>query len=520
MNEITSYLLESPLKSGCTAITATSISYAAFKGLQYALSTKQPTIPFPPGPTIEPIIGTLRSFPKDHFFRGFCEWAESYGDIVYAPLPGMSIVVLNSYEIAQELLLKRPSSTAGRRIGYLVLHLMGLEWSTAFLQPGPSHSNQRKMLRKSIGPQRVTIYNTLIETEAAKLMLTLQTLKGDPARTIQNVVGCMVTKATYGQKIWDEMGEGLSRWNLEMMDLVNEAFFAFWMVDIIPSLRFVPEWFPGTRFKQIGREGTLLSSQIRDKAYERVQELYNAGTLDHCIANDLLEEFGSSEDVRDAMATLYTASSDTTTAAVIAFLHTMFLFPEVSKRVFEEIQSVTYGERLPLVAERSQLPYTEAAWKEAVRWRPFIPVGVPHVNSEDEIINGYLIPKGTMIHQNNGLMLTDPRVWGDPELFRPERFLEEEVANRPNPLTLIFGYGMRVCPGMYLADKVAFHLAITILALFNIVPLDGCKIPDPDTIEYTDTAFRHPIGFECQFIPRNEKTEQLLSTVALSESTD
>jgi hypothetical protein len=43
---------------------------------------------------------------------------------------------------------------------------------------------------------------------------------------------------------------------------------------------------------------------------------------------------------------------------------------------------------------------------------------------------------------------------------------------------------------MYLADKVAFHIGITILTLFNIVPLDGCKVPDPDTIEYTDTAFR------------------------------
>jgi hypothetical protein len=31
---------------------------------------------------------------------------------------------------------------------------------------------------------------------------------------------------------------------------------------------------------------------------------------------------------------------------------------------------------------------------------------------------------------------------------------------------------------------------------------------------------RHPIGFECQFTPRNDKTEQLLGMVALSEPTD
>jgi hypothetical protein len=81
MSEIVSYILESPLKSGCTALTAGSVGYAALKALQYTFSRNQATIPYPPGPTREPLIGTLRSFPKDHFFRHFCEWAESYGKL-------------------------------------------------------------------------------------------------------------------------------------------------------------------------------------------------------------------------------------------------------------------------------------------------------------------------------------------------------------------------------------------------------------------------------------------------------
>jgi cytochrome P450 len=40
-------------------------------------------------------------------------------------------------------------------------------------------------------------------------------------------------------------------------------------------------------------------------------------------------------------------------------------------------------------------------------------------------------------------MLNDPKVWGDPEVFRPERFLEDSAVQRPNPLSLAFGYGMR-----------------------------------------------------------------------------
>lgn len=40
-------------------------------------------------------------------------------------------------------------------------------------------------------------------------------------------------------------------------------------------------------------------------------------------------------------------------------------------------------------------------------------------------------------------MLMNPTVWGDPETFRPERFLEADADTRPNPLVVVFGYGAR-----------------------------------------------------------------------------
>ncbi|PVF93562.1 hypothetical protein CPB86DRAFT_687443, partial [Serendipita vermifera] len=64
-----------------------------------------------------------------------------------------------------------------------------------------------------------------------------------------------------------------------------------------------------------------------------------------------------------------------------------------------------------------------------------------------------------------------------PEVFRPERFLEPDAAQRPNPLTMIFGYGTRVCPGMYFADRAAFHLVVAINSLFEISPLEGRSRP-------------------------------------------
>lgn len=64
-----------------------------------------------------------------------------------------------------------------------------------------------------------------------------------------------------------------------------------------------------------------------------------------------------------------------TTAAIVALFYNLFLRPEVAQRVFEEIQSVTHGERLPNVADRSSLLYTDAVFKESVRIRSFMPLG-------------------------------------------------------------------------------------------------------------------------------------------------
>lgn len=131
-----------------------------------------------------------------------------------------------------------------------------------------------------------------------------------------------------------------------------------------------------------------------------------------------MEEYGPDDDVRDALGILYIAGADTvcdslqlgthyllltqTAAALEAFLHCMWLFPDIARKVQAEIDSVTHGERMLSVSDRSKLVYTEAVWKESWRWRPFVPIGVPHVARQDEVVEGYLIPKGTLININNG----------------------------------------------------------------------------------------------------------------------
>lgn len=78
----------------------------------------------------------------------------------------------------------------------------------------------------------------------------------------------------------------------------------------------------------------------------------------------------------------------------------MILFPEVQQKAQEEIDRVVGTGRLPEVADRPNLPYLNAMVKEVLRWHPVAPMCLPHMTTEDDICEGYFIPKGSYIMPN------------------------------------------------------------------------------------------------------------------------
>jgi hypothetical protein len=88
----------------------------------------------------------------------------------------------------------------------------------------------------------------------------------------------------------------------------------------------------------------------------------------------------------------------------------MLLHPEVQSRALAEVDAVC-GDDLPSFEHRPSLPYIEAICREVLRWQPIVPLGwpsssgyfidllmlregVPHMTSQDDVYEGYFIPKG------------------------------------------------------------------------------------------------------------------------------
>jgi len=65
---------------------------------------------------------------------------------------------------------------------------MGMEWLLPFLQPGSHLSEQRKMLRRGIGPKRISSHSKKIERNAIRLMSELSSFEGNPRPLIMRLV--------------------------------------------------------------------------------------------------------------------------------------------------------------------------------------------------------------------------------------------------------------------------------------------------------------------------------------------
>lgn len=174
-----------------------------------------------------------------------------------------------------------------------------------------------------------------------------------------------------------------------------------------------------------------------------------------------------------------------------------------------EIDRTIGKDRLPSFADRDKLPYLDAIVKEVQRWRPVTPTSVPHATTQDDIYNGFLVPKDSTIIPNVQLFTRNEEMYPDPESFNPDRFLATPAPM--NPAEFTFGFGRRACPGRLLAETSMWLTIAQSLATFEIgkaMGEDGKEI-EP-SVEYADGFVSHPPPFGISVKARSVEIERLI----------
>ncbi|XP_035825183.1 cytochrome P450 2G1-like [Aplysia californica] len=147
------------------------------------------------------------------------------------------------------------------------------------------------------------------------------------------------------------------------------------------------------------------------------------------------------------------------------------VIPQIYKEICEHIGT----HRVPTIQDKPKLKYLQAVIYETLRLAnivplrrreclfsltfffccPFVPSpyisthiafsfppnSLTHMVTEDTELRGYVIPKGTFVVPNLYSALMDEKVWGDPQNFRPERFLDsqENIVKREEMIPFSLG---------------------------------------------------------------------------------
>ncbi|RXH91624.1 hypothetical protein DVH24_020647 [Malus domestica] len=109
--------------------------------------------------------------------------------------------------------------------------------------------------------------------------------------------------------------------------------------------------------------------------------------------------------------------------------------------------------RLLEESDLPKLPYLQGIISETLRMYPTGPLLAPHESVKDCTVGGFHVPRGTMLFMNIWAIQHNPKLWAQPDQFKPERFhnLQEE---RDGFVWLPFGAGRRGCPGEGLATRI------------------------------------------------------------------
>ena len=89
----------------------------------------------------------------------------------------------------------------------------------------------------------------------------------------------------------------------------------------------------------------------------------------------------------------------------------------------------------------ARLCYTEATIMEIQRLGSIAPQAVPHRTLADVHVKGYKIPKDTFVFSMLYYIMRDPDYWQNPDIFRPDRFLDSQGKIIKEDRFIPFGVG-------------------------------------------------------------------------------
>ncbi|KAM9831687.1 cytochrome P450 2J2-like [Neosynchiropus ocellatus] len=449
---------------------------------------------FPPGPWPLPFIGDMHRVDPHNIHLQLAALAEKYGNIFSLRLFGVRVVILNGYKAFRDALVVNGEDYVDRPNLPLLeeaLRHKGLLMTDSYMWKKQRRFALHNLRNFGLGKRK---FEPIIQVEANYLTEVFDQHQGKPFdvhRHLHRAVANVLFRLLFGERF--EYDDEKFRHVLDMFNEIQDVQETPWIqvYNTVPGLL---KWFPGPHQRFL----TLMKSMIEYTA-QKIKE--HGETLDPSSPRDYTDSFliemmentdpdagFDLENLAFNTMDLALAGSVTTTTALRWGLKYMTLYPHVQERVHAEIEAVIGTSRQPSIADRDNMPYTNAVIHETQRMANVLPLNVMHMTSKETKLDNFTIPKGTFIIPSLHSVLLDESVWETPHSFNPEHFLDKDGNFRKRDAFVPFSAGKRVCPGEQLARMELFLFFTSLMQRYSFSSPNG----EQPSLEYTFGLVRRP----------------------------
>ncbi|XP_053709990.1 cytochrome P450 2J2-like [Synchiropus splendidus] len=459
---------------------------------------------FPPGPWPLPFIGDMHRLDPHNIHLQLAALSQKYGRIFSLRLFGVRVVVLNGYKVFREAIVVNAEDYMDRPNLPLLeeaLRHRGLLMTNSYLWKKQRRFALHNLRNFGLGKRKL---EPIIQEEANYLAETFDQHQGKPFDVhchLHRAVANIIFRLLFAERF--EYDDEKYHHILDLYNKIQDVQESAW-VPIYNTIPWLLKWFPGPHQMFM----TAMKSIIEFKA-QKIKE--HGQTLDPTSPRDYTDSFliemmqnidrDAGFDVENlAFNTmdLALAGSVTTATTLRWALKYITHDPHVQERVHAEIDAVIGTSRQPSIADRDNMPYTNAVIHECQRMGNVVPLNVMHMTAKETKLDKYTIPKGTLIIPSLDSVLHDDTVWETPHSFNPGHFLDKDGNFRRRDAFVPFSAGKRVCVGEQLARMELFLFITTLMQRFSLSLPPG----EQPSLEYTFGLVRRPKDSLLCAVPR------------------
>lgn len=426
-----------------------------------------------------PVLGNLLQLTEKKPHRTFTAWTQKHGPIYTIQVGSITQVVVNSAELAKEVMVTKYASISQRQMPLALRVLTREKTMVAMSDYGDEHRMLKKLVMTNLLGLNTQNKNRDMREAALVGMVdgVLTELKSFPKSTGVVNVRRYVELALFPfamNQVWGyvpddievpELGVRISTWEMFqalVVDPLHAVIDVDWR-DFFPALG----WIPNRRVEEkIRGVDSMRNAIMKALIREQRKRLPNLQGPPRFYADILLTDAThlTEKQLEMSLWEPIIESSDTTLVTTEWAMYELAKHPDCQEKLYREIERVVGTERMVTEDDLPHLPYLKAVIKETLRQYPPVPLVPSRLVEEDITLGGFDIPKGYQILVNLYAIAKDPAVWSDPEKWDPERVLGDDRVDMgfKNFNLMPFGAGKRMCAGI---TQAMFIIPMNLAAL-------------------------------------------------------